>query len=277
MTDKKKDLFISFSGGKTSAYMAFLILNNVEFLSKFERVFVVFANTGQEHNETLNFVNRCDVEFGFNVVWVEAIVHHDRRVGCTHKVVDFESASREGQPYEEVVKKYGLPNLSYPHCNRELKINPMHSFLAEVSGNGRYSTAVGLRLDEFDRVAKDYKSRSIIYPLIDWGVKKRDVLSFWSKQSFSLKIPDHQGNCVWCFKKSFHKLGKVMTETPDVFDFPLRLERKYSEIKEGKRAIFRGHNSTEDLQRLHKSNDKIFNSKESFSCGETCEMFADDL
>ena len=48
-----KPLIISFSGGRTSAYMAYLILNDSEMLQKYEP-FLVFANTGCEHEKRWN-------------------------------------------------------------------------------------------------------------------------------------------------------------------------------------------------------------------------------
>jgi len=58
----KKNLLISFSGGKTSAYMTHYILNNL--MDQYNPV-VVFANTGREHEETLEFVRDCDLFLGF--------------------------------------------------------------------------------------------------------------------------------------------------------------------------------------------------------------------
>jgi hypothetical protein len=34
---------------------------------------VVFANTGQEREETLEFVKQCDDHFGFGTVWIEGV------------------------------------------------------------------------------------------------------------------------------------------------------------------------------------------------------------
>ena len=113
------------SGGRTSAFMTKMILDNYK--DKYDIV-VCFANTGQENDATLDFVNNCDKHFGFNTVWLEAVVN-EGRVACSHRVVDYDSASRKGEPFEEVVKKYGIPNNGYPHCTRELKENPIHSYI----------------------------------------------------------------------------------------------------------------------------------------------------
>ena len=75
MNDKAK-LLINFSGGRTSAYMTYKILK--KYKNDFE-IKVVFANTGQEHENTLRFVKQCDEYFGFETTWVETIVHEGRK------------------------------------------------------------------------------------------------------------------------------------------------------------------------------------------------------
>ena len=73
----KKKLLISFSGGETSAFMAQWLWNNKQ--HEFDMIFV-FANTGEENEETLEFVEKCSDYFGFNVIWVEANVNSKRDI-----------------------------------------------------------------------------------------------------------------------------------------------------------------------------------------------------
>ena len=49
-----KKLSISFSGGKTSAYMTKWLMDNKK--QDYDEIVVTFANTGQENEETLEFV-----------------------------------------------------------------------------------------------------------------------------------------------------------------------------------------------------------------------------
>ena len=53
-----------------------------------------------------------------NVVWVESITNPEYRKGVTAKVVSFVTASRNGEPFEAMIKKHGIPNITQPHCTR---------------------------------------------------------------------------------------------------------------------------------------------------------------
>jgi 3'-phosphoadenosine 5'-phosphosulfate sulfotransferase (PAPS reductase)/FAD synthetase len=103
----KKKLVISFSGGETSGFMAQWILKNKQ--DEYDIV-CVFANTGQENEETLEFFEKCDKEFNLNLVWVEAVINPEKGKGVRHKIVNFDTASRNGEPFEDAIKKYGMVN-----------------------------------------------------------------------------------------------------------------------------------------------------------------------
>jgi 3'-phosphoadenosine 5'-phosphosulfate sulfotransferase (PAPS reductase)/FAD synthetase len=56
------NILISFSGGRTSAFMCKLILSSPKYANS--KKLILFANTGKENEETLKFVNKCDKEWG---------------------------------------------------------------------------------------------------------------------------------------------------------------------------------------------------------------------
>lgn len=243
----KETLFVSFSGGRTSAYMCWWLINNVS--NQYNLIFV-FANTGQEHENTLEFVDRRDREFKLNLIWVEAVVHHDERKGSTHRVVSYETASRSGEPFEEVIKKYGIPNAAYPHCNRELKLNAIFSYKESLGLARNHQMAVGIRSDEIDRIGPDSKKHGTVYPLISQQpTTKAEIRHWWLEQDFDLDLSEHLGNCVTCWEKSDRKLMTVAKNEIERFDFFDRMERDYSEAGagEGKRVFFRRHRSSKDI------------------------------
>lgn len=253
--NNRKKLLVSFSGGETSAFMAQWLLRHKE--NEFDMVFV-FANTGEENEETLEFVEKCDKHFDLNVHWVETVVHGGQRKKSTHKVVDFDSASRKGEPFEDIISKYGIPNKSFPHCTRELKLNPITSFTQEYFGTNDYYTAIGIRIDEADRMNDKWKERKLIYPLIHSDMQpmtKPKINFFWKQQPFRLNLKGYQGNCKTCWKKSNKKLFTIAKENPSYFEFMNRMEKKYprvgAEFKKDPsckdRVFFRGNKTAQDI------------------------------
>jgi len=252
-------LFVSFSGGETSAYMTVLILTVFRHL--WDEVVVLFSNTGRENEATLRFVRLCDQVLGFKTIWVEAVVNHGVRKSCGHRVVDFDSASRNGEPFEEVIKKYGIPNVKFPHCTRELKLNPMLSYVASIGWNkGTYDTAIGIRADEPSRRDKNYVEKRIVYLLMDMvPTTKTQVNAHWAAQPFRLELTGYQGNCKNCFKKSMLKLLTIADEDPTVFDWTTEMGERYGHvgketnhrIKGYRRVFFRNNLSSIDLINLH--------------------------
>lgn len=253
-------------------------------------IVVVFANTGEEAEETLAYVKNCDSYFGFHTVWVEAVFDLRKGKGTRHKIVNFETASRNGEPFEAMCQKHGLPNSQFPHCTRELKLYPIQSYLKSIGWKkGTYQTAIGIRADEIDRMSSSAQANGIIYPLIQAGITKADVLEWEAKQLVRLGIPEHYGNCKWCWKKSFRKLATVAKEKPEFFNLPRKLESLYSNNGAGfgDRKLFRGRKTVDEIFKMLKDPDFIpYTDSHSWqwnealdvgsACGESCEIEADN-
>lgn len=250
---------------------------------------VMFANTGQENEATLEFVRDCDEQLGFNTIWVEAVPIDQHLKRTQFRVVTFETASRNGEPYRDVIAKYGLANQNFLHCTRQLKEIPIHGYLWDVLGWGKgdYLTAIGMRVDEPRRTKPKKPDRQTkqnkVYPLAHWWpTTKEDVLDFWEWMPFSLQLTEHRGNCKWCFKKSPQKLHKVWTETPQAFDFPLQMEQQYGTVKGqngAMRKIFRGNMSTSELIALFREtgpSEQPLREEPAGGCSEECSPFNGD-
>ena len=212
---------ISFSGGRTSAYMLWRVLKAHQ-MSLPPEAIVCFANTGKEDEATLRFVRDCSVNWNVPITWLEwDLVDEKPRF----KVVDFDSASRDGEPFEALIQKRNyLPNPVARFCTVELKVRTIHRYLKTI-GWTEWDSMLGIRADEQRRLAKignqDYgKHEEKLAPLGTTGITKEDVGAFWRKQSFDLGLPNNNGvtmhgNCDLCFLKGGAQVLSLITEKPE--------------------------------------------------------------
>jgi len=324
----KKRYLMSISGGRSSAMLAKLLIDK-EKLKEVENIIFVendydiryytyendtseyifaFANTSREKDATLIFMDDIRKNFGIKATWVEAVVHHNDRKGCTHRVVNFNTACRDGSVFEEVIKKYGIPNKSFPHCTRELKTNPIRSFLREIGwGSWKdYKTIIGYRKDEPSRATIEKAEKlNQWFPLSEWQIIKSDVAYFWNRQSFDLNIPvDADGNCNLCHKKSDIKIIYQYRIDPDGAIWVFKMEQEYSDFTPETRLggsvkppynFFRHNRSLQDIIDEHEDlkdksieeiiallNDKSksedganYDLYEQEDCAESCEAFGE--
>lgn len=292
--EMKKKLSVSFSGGRTSAYMAKWLLDNKT--DEYDLSFI-FANTGLEHEKTLEFVNECDKRWGLNLVWVEAVINSTPNKGTKHKIVSYETACRDKRIFNDLCHAYGLPGPGgYTHCNRELKLHAMKSYYKSI-GWQDYFTSIGIRADEIDRINKDMDKHKLIYPLISWKyMTKPDIRFWWKEQDFDLEIPEHYGNCKTCWKKSERKLLTIAKEKPEWFVDFSEMERDH--CKKGANATNNDHGRRFFFKNYMTCGDVIVKSKEPFiefkdhmpevhinfideldqslgGCSESCEVYSD--
>ena len=165
---------ISFSGGRTSAYMLYRVLEAHQMSLPPEAV-VCFANTGKEDEATLRFVRDCSERWNVPITWLE--YQAAEKVADRWRLVDFDTASRNGEPFEALIRKRNyLPNPVARFCTGELKVLTIERYFQSI-GKPEFETMVGLRADEPRRAAKMRESKLI--PLFDAGATQQTVQDFW--------------------------------------------------------------------------------------------------
>ena len=213
---------ISFSGGRTSAYMLKKVLDAGGGKLP-DQAIVCFANTGKEEEATLKFVNDCSANWNVKIHWIEYADHEDP--AHRYKEVTYETAARNGEPFEAIIRKRQyLPNPVTRFCTSELKIRTMacflkHSGLFDDCTKSELENAswIGLRYDENRRATKIKDKRRI--PLFTAGVTVQHISDFWDKQSFNLELPTYKGrtlagNCDLCFLKPLNQVATLIAENP---------------------------------------------------------------
>lgn len=217
---------ISFSGGRTSAYMLFQIIRAHNGTLP-DDIHVNFANTGKEREETLRFVHDCGSQFGVKINWIE---YRDTESGF--EIVGYNSASRNGEPFQYLIdKKQRLPNWKERWCTALLKVQPMTDFAASIGLQpGAYTEVIGLRNDEGGRIFKALHNaefvkkgkvwiprvppRRVVFPLAKAKIVKSDVMAFWKSQRFDLRLEPWEGNCDLCFLKGRGIRKRILRENP---------------------------------------------------------------
>jgi 3'-phosphoadenosine 5'-phosphosulfate sulfotransferase (PAPS reductase)/FAD synthetase len=214
---------ISFSGGRTSAYMLHKVFEVGGGLPSMAKV--IFCNTGKEEEATLQFVNACSKKWNVEITWLEFAVENGEKIS---KVVNYETASRNGEPFEAVINWFqpSLPNGRARYCSSQMKTRTMHRHLKSL-GWEDWDSFIGIRADEPRRVAKfranphpENKHETVCMPLVPANVSSKDVGYFWANQTFDLELPNMNGktmhgNCDLCMLKPKSQILSLIQEKPE--------------------------------------------------------------
>lgn len=229
----KGPALISFSGGRTSAYMLWRILQ-AHGGTLPDDVFVTFANTGKEMPQALDFVRDCGERWGVLIWWLEYRDHDEPR--HRWRQVSYEMASRNGEPFRALVdRRQYLPNPVSRFCTQDLKINVIQRW-ARATGIGDCDRVIGFRADERRRLsrirAREEQGKdawTVVAPMVEAGTTKQDVQAFWSRQNFDLRLPNINGttplgNCDLCFLKGAATIQGIMRTMPDLASWWIEAE-----------------------------------------------------
>jgi 3'-phosphoadenosine 5'-phosphosulfate sulfotransferase (PAPS reductase)/FAD synthetase len=283
---------ISFSGGRTSAYMLRKILD-AHGGALPPDVHVVFANTGKERPETLDFVRECGERWGVSIRWVEwRIIRVDMVSKPTNnpprwlqkldwekshpgtvpvykpifaskwtesfEEVSYDTASRKGEPFDRLIdwKQY-LPNPMARTCTEHLKIETMKLFSIFELGLDEWTSVIGIRHDEPRRwrvLGQDARDRREfkVGPLVEAKITVGDVMEFWRSQPFDLRLKSDEGNCDLCFLKGQKKRIAILRTRPDLAEWWIGQES----LNRGKRpggGVFRA-NAPNYIELLRRAN-----------------------
>lgn len=216
----KEPTVINFSGGRTSGYMLYKILEANNGLP--DEAKVIFANTGKEDLKTLDFIEKVSKEWKVEITWLEYISEKPN-----FKVVNYETASRNGEPFAELIRKRKyLPNTIARFCTIDMKILTAKKYLESI-GWDEWISFVGIRADEQRRVAKiranPFDEKTGItrdMPLAKDNKTVHDVKKFWDENNFDLELVSvggHTlaGNCDLCFLKPAKQVLNLIKEKPE--------------------------------------------------------------
>lgn len=217
---------ISFSGGRTSAYMLYRIIQENNGLP--DEAIVCFANTGKEDEATLQFVKDCETNWNIEIHWLEYQSEKPK-----FKRVNFDTASRNGEPFEAMINdKKMLPNNFMRFCTAELKINTIRKYLKSIDLDIEDdSHLVGIRADEPRRIARVGID---MCPLAKDGITSHHIKEFWENNSFDLNLPkvgqNKLSNCDLCFMKGDATLVSLIQDKPERATWWIKMEKEAKQL-----------------------------------------------
>jgi 3'-phosphoadenosine 5'-phosphosulfate sulfotransferase (PAPS reductase)/FAD synthetase len=255
---------VSFSGGRSSGYMLWRILQ-AHGGTLPDDVVVVFANTGKEMPETLDFVEECSKRWSVPITWVEY------RTGRKAEVVTHATASRNGEPFAALIADRNfLPNPVARFCTVEMKVLSAARHLWAL-GWTEWDNYVGLRADEPYRTAKlkanpSGGTRGIarFAPLATAGVAVAEVGAFWAANDFDLRLPNSNGktmhgNCDLCFLKSGDQVLSLIREEPARATWWIAMENSITNPKITNGGTFRSDRpSYAEMHRMATHHGELF-------------------
>ena len=225
---------VNVSGGRSSGYMLRQVIDAHDGRLP-DRCEAIFANTGRERAETLDFVAAMSATWNVPITWLE--FDYDEYRGGPNapkyiaRAVSRETASLDGEPFEALLDGSGawLPSVTRRICTSELKVGTIDRYLWQSRKLTRRQTRklIGFRHDEPHRWKPAlYDECQVAYPMVDAGVTAGDVAAFWRRQPFDLGIASERGNCDLCYLKPRANLLESIREEPSRADWWIDAERR---------------------------------------------------
>lgn len=269
---------VSFSGGRTSAYLVYLMEQRRK---AGEDIHYVYMDTGAEHPKTYEFIRNIVKQWNIDLHCLRVIPDPGMGKASSYEELSVDDIGPDLIPWKRMLNKYGHPYVGGAFCTDRMKSVPFTKYCQERFGKGNYHTWLGIRADESNRLG-DAPGFSYLADISDF--EKQDVLDWWEEQPFDLGIQEHLGNCVFCIKKSMQKVALATMDEPELAtQFVDVLEK---EIHTGREPVmYRGNNTLKSLIALFSdvSRDELASRMTSMrqydtgSCSESCEAFSCQL
>ncbi|MFN1150209.1 phage N-6-adenine-methyltransferase [Serratia liquefaciens] len=269
---------VSFSGGRTSAYLVHLMEQR---RAAGEDVRYIFTDTGAEHPKTYEFIRNVVTHWGIDLICLRLVVNPKLGEANSYRVVGVDGIGPDLEPFRAALSKYGTPYVGGRFCTRTMKIEPFDRYCKDNFPQSE--KWLGIRTDEPKRLTPKPKTH---YLADISDMEKKDIINWWSQQPFDLDLPEHLGNCVFCIEKGINKIALAARDEPQMAAEFWNLVnepgvRVVERCQQENKIMYRGNNSLESVIALfseHSREEIVATIRggggyDSGSCTESCEAF----
>lgn len=273
---------VSFSGGRTSAYLVHLMQKTDSDAA------YIFCDTEAEHPKTYEFIRNVVKHWGIELICLRAKVSPEEGVGVRYEQISIDDIQTDLKAFGDLTKKYSTPYVHGAFCSERMKKDIFDRYCKEHFGKD-FVTWLGIRADEPRRL----NARQGVKFLADISdCEKLDILRWWKRQPFDLDLMEHLGNCVFCIKKGLGKLALAARDEPELAEQFMTMIDEAAEVRGQKRIdrgmdkgmIYRGYQSLGGIIATfssHSRSDIVATLKNSHryesECSESCEPYQQDL
>jgi len=223
---------VSFSGGRSSAYLVYLtqaLGMNCSY---------IFMDTGAEHPATYKFIRDLVQHWGINLICLRVKYNPELGVGNSYSIVPVADIGPDYEPWRGMLTKYGAPSVQSPYCTSRMKTEPHDKYCNDVFGAGNYITWLGIRADEPQREGYLSSKPTIktCFPFKEDGLVRDDIINILNESG--LGLPKYyewrsRSGCYFCFyQKKIEWIG-LQENHPELFEAAKSYEK--TDEKTGKR------------------------------------------
>lgn len=296
---------VSVSGGKDSTATLLLAL---ERLPK-EDIFAAFADTGNEHPMTYDYVRFLDEKLGVRIKWVKAdftdwwwrrrdYVRDHWPIPSVKKgwpngvpadivarVLKVFEKGPTGNPYLDLCMIKGrFPSRKAQFCTDELKKQPLNKYTNDlVAEYGKVESWQGVRADESESRAKLPERESggelfMIYrPILRWNVAQ--VFEQHRKSGIEpnplYKLGMGRVGCMPCINARKGEILEISKRFPEQIDRIEEWEALVSEVSKRSNATFFPSPEDRGDGKIHKIRDRVEWAGTAYG-GKVRDLFADE-
>ena len=160
--NNSKPYIVSFSGGRTSAYLVHLMEEKRKLFDLDVRY--VFMDTGCEAEETYDFIRNVVNHYEIDLVCLRVVINPQLGQANSYKIIPIDEIKHDLVPMHDLMKKYGTPYVRGAFCTQFMKgvaansgttSGPFYQWAEDNFGKGNYIAVLGIRADEPKRLLGD--------------------------------------------------------------------------------------------------------------------------